>query len=114
MLEFGPVSKGHEFRLGETRDTPRRGVTRNFKIARITIRELGEYRVLYDAIHALGGPGAPPVSEDSVEDWAKKAARTISMEETRANRVTRTFTKHGFDKAALPWSCGVPTEVFEC
>lgn len=47
-------------------------------------------------------PSTQPSSSDSESVWAHRVESTEQREEERANRVKRTFTKHGFEKRSVP------------
>lgn len=57
--------------------------------------------VEHDGIYVIV-PSSQPISSDSESVWAMRVERTEQFEAVRANRVKRTFTKHGFEKRSLP------------
>ena len=62
---------------------------------------LGEYEATHDAIHSI--VAAPrPVSKRSAEQWKRAEDDLRRFEQNRANRVRRTWTKRGYDRAPLP------------
>ena len=66
-----------------------------------TEREVAAYDVTHDAVHVVS-PRPRAASSESAAYWEKKKETTLRYEETRAAKVKRSWTKHGFDKAALP------------
>ena len=62
---------------------------------------LGEFEATHDAIHTI--VAAPrPVSKRSAEQWKRAEDDLRKFEQNRANRVRRTWTKRGYDRAPLP------------
>ena len=62
---------------------------------------LGEYEATHDAIHSI--VAAPrPTSPRSAKQWKRAEDDLRKFEQNRANRVRRTWTKRGYDRAPLP------------
>ena len=62
---------------------------------------LGEFEATHDAIHSI--VAAPrPTSPRSAEQWKRTEDDLRKFEQNRANRVKRTWTKRGYDRAPLP------------
>ncbi|KAH8047327.1 hypothetical protein JL722_13139 [Aureococcus anophagefferens] len=63
--------------------------------------DVASFAVAHDAVHVLSP--RPRATSDEAEDyWAAKTESTLRYEERRSDKVKRSWTRHGFEKASLP------------